>query len=268
MIVDTHTHLYLEEFDEDRAAVAERARAAGVGCMLMPGIDLSTLPRLLTMCEDYPDLCFPLIGLHPEEVHDDWSAMLDEMKGMLDADQCAEGPHRFVGIGEVGLDFYWDATYKQQQLEALEQQMAWAATYRLPLVIHSRAAFPELYALFDRHRSDGLTGIFHCFGGTLEEARALLSFEGFVLGIGGVLTYKKSALPDILRVLPHDRIVVETDSPYLAPVPHRGQRNESAFIADTIIRLADIWQCSVEEARQQTTANAARIFPCIQIGQG
>lgn len=261
MIVDTHTHLYTEEFDADRAEAVARARAAGVGCLLMPCIDLPTLPRLTSMCDDYPGLCYPMIGLHPEEVREDWPQVLDAMKTLLDADRCEGGPHHFVGIGEVGLDFYWDVTYKQQQMEVLERQMAWAAEYRLPLVIHSRAAFPELYALFDRHRGDGLTGIFHCFGGTLEEARALLSFDGFVLGIGGVLTYKKSTLPDILRALPSDRIVVETDSPYLAPVPHRGQRNESAFIVDTLTKLADVWQCTPAEAARITTANASRIFP-------
>lgn len=260
MIVDTHTHLYCEEFDADRSAVVARARQAGVGCLIMPCIDLPTLPRLTAMCDDYPGLCYPMMGLHPEEVRDDWTQVLDEMKGLLDADRCDGGPHRFVGIGEVGLDFYWDATYKQQQLEALECQVAWAAENKLPLVIHSRSAFPELYSLFDRHRGEGLTGIFHCFGGTLEEAQALLSFEGFMLGIGGVLTYKKSTLPEVLRALPSDRIVVETDSPYLAPVPHRGQRNESAFIADTLTKLADVWQCTPDEAAQITTANASRIF--------
>lgn len=263
MIVDTHTHLYTEAFDADRADAVARARAAGVGCLLLPNIDEASIPRMIAMCDDYPDLCFPMIGLHPQDVRDDCQEVLGSMKAWLDADQREGALHRFVGIGEVGLDFYRDDTYKARQLEALEQQMAWAAAYTLPLVVHARAAFDALYRLFDRHRGEGLTGIFHCFGGTAEEAEALLSFEGFMLGIGGVLTYKNSSLPEVLRTVPVDRVVVETDAPYLAPVPHRGRRNEPAFIVDTVRKLAEVWGCTPDEAIRQTTANAARLFPAI-----
>ena len=263
MIVDTHTHLYSEEFDADRADAVVRACAAGVERLLMPNIDAQSLPRMLEMCKEYPEQCFPMIGLHPEEIRDDWQDVLDDMKILLDKDQHDNTRHRFVGIGEVGLDFYWDATYKQQQMNALEQQMAWAAEYHLPLVVHSRAAFSELYALFDRHRNEDLTGIFHCFGGTADEAEALLSFPGFMLGIGGIVTYKKSSLPDVLKCVPLSRVVVETDSPYLAPVPKRGQRNESAFIVHTIEKLAMVYGCSPDDIVRQTTANAAQLFPCI-----
>lgn len=257
-IVDTHTHLYTEEFDSDRADVVQRAREAGVAHLFLPNIDGSSVKRMLSMCADYPGVCHPLIGLHPEEVRDDYLSVLEEMKRLLDSPQ--EGT-KFVGVGEVGLDFYWDSTFRAQQLDAFEQQVRWASEKRLPLVIHSRAAFPELYETMEKYRSSELTGIFHCFGGTAEEAEALLSFPGFMLGIGGAVTYKKSSLPDVLReAVPLERVVVETDAPYLAPVPHRGRRNESAYIVDTVRRLSEIYGLSVEEVAAATSENAFRVF--------
>ena len=170
----------------------------------------------------------------------------------------------FIGIGEIGLDFYWDATYKAEQLKAFESQLRWASRYRLPVVIHQRAAFDELYALMESFRPEALTGIFHCFGGTADEAERLLSFPGFMLGIGGALTYKKSTLPDVLRNnVPLDRIVVETDAPYLAPVPFRGRRNEPAYIVEVVRRLADIYDQTPDAVAARTTANALRIFPTL-----
>lgn len=276
MIIDTHTHIYTEEFDADRADVVARALEAGVGIMLLPNINAESVAPLLDTCRKWPDVCFPLIGLHPEDVREDYADVLEDMKQFFLGQQVdATFSQRvnsltcglvasFIGIGEVGLDFYWDTTYKAEQLRAFEQQLGWAATYHLPVVIHQRAAFDELYILMEQFRDDELTGIFHCFGGTVEEAEKLLSFPGFMLGIGGTVTYKKSTLPDVLRQsVPLSRIVVETDAPYLAPVPHRGQRNEPSFIVDTVRRLADIYSTTPEAVAEQTGANARTLFPTL-----
>jgi TatD DNase family protein len=281
MIIDTHTHIYTEEFDADRADVVSRALAAGVGIMLLPGINASTIAPMLSTCRTWPGICFPLIGLHPEDVREDYADVLEEMEKLLDGDsefrltdenkpsgcQSIEkscSSISFIGIGEIGLDFYWDATYKAEQLKAFESQLRWASRYRLPVVIHQRAAFDELYALMESFRPEALTGIFHCFGGTADEAERLLSFPGFMLGIGGALTYKKSTLPDVLRNnVPLDRIVVETDAPYLAPVPFRGRRNEPAYIVEVVRRLADIYDQTPDAVAAHTTANALRIFPTL-----
>ena len=210
---------------------------------------------MLALCRQYSGYCYPMMGLHPEDVREDYPGVLQDMWQRLQ-----EVSHPYIAIGEVGLDFYWDDTYHQQQLNALEQQVCWARDYSLPLVIHSRNAHRELVEVMERHRTDGLTGIFHCFGGTLDEALELLSFPGFVLGIGGVLTYKKSTLPEVLAQLPLERLVLETDSPYLAPVPHRGKRNESAYVAHTLARLSEVYQRPLEEVKNITSATAQRIF--------
>ncbi len=276
MIIDTHTHIYTEEFDADRADVVARALEAGVGIMLLPNINAESIAPLLDTCHKWPDVCHPLIGLHPEDVREDYAAVLEDMKKPFLGQQVdATLSQRvdsltcrlvdsFIGIGEVGLDFYWDTTYKAEQLRAFEQQLGWATTYRLPVVIHQRAAFDELYSLMEKYRNEALKGIFHCFGGTAEEAEKLLSFPGFMLGIGGTVTYKKSTLPNVLRQsVPLSRIVVETDAPYLAPVPHRGQRNEPSFIADTVRRLADIYSTTPEAVAEQTAANTRTLFPTL-----
>lgn len=265
MLIDTHTHIYTEEFDTDRADVVARAREAGVAHMLLPNINYASLAPLHDTCCTWPDCCHPLIGLHPEDVREDYATVLAKMKESL-IEQTPRLPVRFIGIGEVGLDFYWDVTYKSEQLHAFEIQLGWAAELKLPVVIHQRAAFDELYAIMESFRSETLTGIFHCFGGTAEEAKKLLSFPGFMLGIGGIVTYKKSTLPDVLRAsVPLDRIVVETDAPYLAPVPHRGQRNEPAFVVEVVRRLADIYGCTPDDVAARTTANAQRLFPTLRI---
>lgn len=283
MIIDTHTHIYTEEFDADRADVVSRALAAGVGIMLLPGINASTIAPMLSTCRTWPGICFPLIGLHPEDVREDYADVLMQMEkdllpflkegrndsqsalpGSIHFREGVEAGFPFIGIGEIGLDFYWDTTYKAEQLKAFESQLRWAARYHLPVVIHQRAAFDELYALMKTFRAETLSGIFHCFGGTADEAERLLSFPGFMLGIGGALTYKKSTLPDVLRSnVPLDRIVVETDAPYLAPVPFRGRRNEPAYIVEVVRRLADIYDQTPDAVAARTTANALRIFPTL-----
>lgn len=252
-IIDTHSHLFVEEFDGDRAEVMQRAREAGVQRILMPNIDLASVEPMLKVCAEYPDFCFPMIGLHPTEVTADNRAVLSRLKTLLDE-------HPFIAIGEVGLDLYWDKTYKNEQLAVLEEQIGWALERDLPLVIHSREAFPELYALFSHYKDTPIRGIFHSFTGTADEALSLLGFQGFLLGINGVVTFKKSTLPDALCDVPLSRLVVETDSPYLAPTPYRGKRNESAYVARVVERLAELYACAPEVVAEQTSANAAALF--------
>ena len=256
--IDTHTHLFCEEFNEDREVVVERAIEAGVTRLCLPAINLSSLPPLLAMCEKYPGNCFPMIGLHPTDVNSDYKKDLQELERILLSD------NRFVAVGEVGLDFYWSEEFRNEQLDAFEVQIAWARRVGLPLAIHSRNAFKELSAVMDEHRSDGLCGVFHCFSGTADEAAELLTHEGFFLGVGGVLTYKKSPLPQVLATVPLERIVLETDSPYLPPVPFRGKRNESAYIPYIAETLAQIYGCTVEKVAEVTTQNAERLFPKIK----
>lgn len=259
-IIDTHSHLFVEEFGKDRAEVMRRASEAGITHILMPNIDMASIEPMLQVCGEFPDLCYPMLGLHPTEVKEDYRQVLDEMKSMLRRHMAQAEKPSFIAIGEVGLDFYWDVTYKKEQLAALEEQIAWALEYDLPLVIHSREAFADLYALFSHYKDTALRGVFHSFTGTAEEAHALLEFPGFMLGINGVVTFKKSTLPGALREVPLSRLVVETDSPYLAPVPYRGKRNESAYVVNVIDKLADICGLDPLEVAHQTSANAKRLF--------
>ena len=260
-IIDTHSHLFAEEFSEDRTEVMRRAREAGITHIVMPNIDAASIEPMLQACAEYPGFCYPTKGLHPTEVKEDFRSVLATMKAQLDASVHGEVLHTpFIAVGEVGLDFYWDSTYKQEQLAALEEQIGWALEYDLPIIIHSREAFPELYALFARYKDTPLRGVFHSFTGTADEARALLEFPGFVLGINGVVTFKKSTLPEALREVPLTRLVVETDSPYLAPTPHRGKRNESAYVARVIERLSEIYQLTTEEVATQVYATAHKLF--------
>lgn len=252
--VDTHTHLFVSEFDEDRKSVVQRAVEAGVTKLCLPSITEASLPAIMSMCEEYPDVCYPMIGLHPTELDDDYKDVLDRLYLRLKSD------NRYIAVGEVGIDLYWDNTRKKEQLDAFCTQIEWAAELGLPLAIHSRNAFNELYDVMESFRGRGLTGVFHCFSGSEEEARKLLSFEGFYLGIGGVVTYKKSALPAVLGSVPLDRILLETDSPYLPPVPFRGKRNESAYVPYIAEFLAGVYGTSVDEVARMTTANAKKLF--------
>lgn len=252
-IIDTHSHLFVEEFDADRAEVMVRAREAGITHILMPNIDVASVEPMLRVCAEYSGYCFPMLGLHPTEVNAAYREALSVLKSLLDA-------HRFVAIGEVGLDLYWDKTYRSEQLAALEEQIGWALERDLPLVIHSREAFLELYNLFSHYKSAPIRGVFHSFTGTADEAHALLEFPGFLLGINGVVTFKKSTLPEALREIPLSRIVVETDSPYLAPTPYRGKRNESAYVVRVVERLAEIYGVSPEIVAECAYGNARSLF--------
>lgn len=256
--IDTHTHLFEPEFNEDRDAAVQRALNAGVRTLCLPSINYASIERVHDMCNRYAGICYGMVGLHPTEVGDDYLAVLDKIYGRLKDDSS------IIAIGEVGLDFYWDDKYRKEQLDAFSRQLDWAEETGLPLAVHSRSAFEELYAAMAGRRGKGLCGVFHCFSGTADEARKLLSFDGFYLGIGGVLTYKKSTLPEALKNVPLERIVLETDSPYLSPVPYRGKRNESAHIPVVAAALAALYGESVEEVARVTTANARKLFPKLQ----
>lgn len=255
--VDTHTHLFTSEFDGDRDAVVQRALDAGVAALCLPAINEGAIEPMLAMCDAYSGICYPMMGLHPTDVEEGYMDVLDRMYALL------KSSGRFIAVGEVGLDFYWDDTMKREQQDAFRRQVEWACELNLPLAIHSRSAFDELYAIMDEYRSRGLHGVFHCFSGSEDEAHKLLSFDGFYLGIGGVVTYKKSTLPAVLSAVPLERIVLETDSPYLAPVPQRGKRNESSYIPHIATFLANIYGCAVEDVAAITSANARKLFPKI-----
>lgn len=251
LMTDTHSHIYGHEFDDDRDEVVRRSLGAGVSRIFLPNINEESIPLMLAVAAAYPNVCYPMMGLHPEDVRTDWSAVLDRMERQFDG---------MIAVGEVGLDFYWDATYRKEQLDAFERQICWAKDMDLPLVIHMRKAEPELVDAMERHKADGLRGVFHCFSGSRETAARLLRYEGFALGIGGVLTFKNSHLSDTLRSVPLDRLVLETDAPYMAPVPYRGQRNEPAYVARIADSLGIIYNVSVEEVCRVTDLAVTRVF--------
>lgn len=251
-MIDTHTHIYEPEFDQDREAVVERAVEAGVDRLLLPCINEESIPRMKALAGQYPQYCHTMIGLHPQDVHADWQDVLDSMWDKI--------PNP-VAIGEVGLDFYWDDKFRKEQADAFEYQICKSVEMDLPLVIHMRNAEPQLIDAMERHRSDGLRGIFHCFGGSRESARLMMRYEGFVFGIGGVVTFRNSRLAQTLAdAVPADRIVLETDAPYLAPEPHRGHRNEPSFLPLVADKLAQIYNVSITEIDDITSSTACRLF--------
>lgn len=252
-VIDTHTHLDAEEFNEDRAEAFARAREAGVGKVFLPAIDVKTTHAVLALSREYPGYAYPMIGLHPEEVKADWKEQLAELRKMQISD--------FIAIGEIGLDYYWSREFEHEQLEAFEEQVKWAIETRLPLMIHCRKAQNEMVHLLRQYQKDLPGGVFHCFTGNQKEAEELLSFDNFVLGIGGVSTFKSSHLrEDLPAVVPMNRIVLETDSPYMAPVPFRGKRNESAFVVEVLKTLAKAYGVSEEEFAKQTNETVKRVF--------
>ena len=271
--IDTHCHLDGEEFNNDRDAVVQRAREAGCGAIFLPAIDLPSCHTVLETCRQYPGYCYPMLGLHPEEVRADWRDQLSEIRKCLNTSltsHLAPLTSPVIAIGEVGLDFYWSREFEQEQLLAFEEQVRWSIELRLPVMIHCRKAQNEMVSILKRYKDQLPGGVFHCFTGNAQEARQLLEFDRFVLGIGGVLTFKKSNLPATLAPtvvsgtaadgVPLERLVLETDAPYMAPVPMRGQRNESAYIRHVITRLAEAYHVTEDDICRQTTANVRRVF--------
>ncbi len=251
-MTDTHCHLYTEAFDDDIKEMMERAEAAGVKHFYLPAIDKSCTERMSLLQEQYPDRCFAMAGLHPCSVKEDYETEIAHVKELLSS-------RKFYGIGETGLDFYWDKTFVPQQYKALEIQAELALEYNLPLILHTRNATQETIDVIKKYEGRGLTGIFHCFGGSVSEANQI-SDLGFYLGIGGVITYKNSGLAEVITCIDMKHIVLETDAPYLSPVPLRGQRNESSYLFYIAKKIANVKGISVEEVDRITTENAEKIF--------
>ena len=253
-LIDTHSHLFLEEFSEDLPQVIERARSAGITHIFMPNIDSTTIDSMLSVCNAYKDYCFPMIGLHPTSVNADYEKELEIVAREL------KSFNKYIAIGEVGMDLYWDKTFLKEQQIALDKQINWALEYDLPVVIHCRDAFDYIYNVLEPYKNTSLKGIFHSFTGTDDEAARILEFSGFLIGINGVVTFKKSHLPEVLTKIPLEKIVLETDSPYLTPVPNRSKRNESTYVKDTLMKISEIYRMSPETVGSVTSENALKVF--------
>lgn len=251
-MIDTHSHIYSEEFDADRAEVIENAKSVGIEHIVLANVDNTTLLPMRELAQAYPDFCKMAVGLHPTSVTEDYQAELERVEAELKRGD-------YVAIGEIGIDLYWDETFKQQQILVFEQQLQWAIDYRLPVIIHTRKAFAEVFASLSKFKGTDLRGVFHCFGGGIEEAKKAISL-GFLLGIGGVVTYKNSHLSEIVREVGVDYLLLETDAPYLSPVPYRGKRNEPKFMLETARVLSTLLKLSVEKIDEITTKNAKKLF--------
>ena len=252
MITDTHTHLYSEAFDEDRDNMMQRALDLGVQRFFVPAIDSTYTQRMLNLEKDYPDNVYLMMGLHPTHVKESYEEELAHVEEML-------AQRKFYAVGEIGIDLYWDKTFLKQQQEAFKHQIALAKKYELPIVIHCRESFDEIFEVLEEAKGDNLYGIFHCFTGTLEQAHRAISFN-MKLGIGGVATFKNGKIDTFLNQIPLEHIVLETDSPYLAPVPFRGKRNESAYIIKVLEKLETLYGFSKEHIIKVTTENSKAVF--------
>ncbi|WP_299105123.1 TatD family hydrolase [uncultured Tenacibaculum sp.] len=252
MITDTHTHLYSEQFDEDRNEMMQRAKEAGISRFFIPAIDSSYTYRMLDLEKNYPNDVFLMMGLHPTSVKENYLEELAHVKEWLDK-------RNFYAIGEIGIDLYWDKSFLPQQQEAFRTQIQWAKEKKLPIVIHCREAFDEIFEVLETEKSDDLFGIFHCFTGTLEQAQRAISYN-MKLGIGGVATFKNGKIDKFLHQIDIKHIVLETDAPYLAPTPYRGKRNESSYITNVIDKLVDIYGLTFEEISEITTRNSKEVF--------
>lgn len=253
LFIDTHTHLYSEKFEEDRYEMIQRALDSGVHKMLLPNIDVASIAGMLDLETRYPENCFPMMGLHPTSVTADWEEQLSVIEKRLFS-------RKFIAVGEIGIDLYWEKTFKEQQIQAFIKQIEWAKDLQIPIVIHARDSFPEIFEVLDQYNDERLKGVFHCFTGTIEDARKVQGYGGFMFGIGGVLTFKKSGLDAVVRELSLDELILETDSPYLAPSPNRGKRNESSYIPFIADKLSDVFEVSVEQIAETTSRNAEKLF--------
>ena len=259
-LTDTHCHLYEPEFDTDRDAVFARAVETGVGQFVLPAIDSASHRQLFAFCRRHPDRCFPMIGLHPTSVNDNprWREELDRVGQYLK--NPPEGIAGFCALGEIGLDFYWSADFRSEQTEAFRRQCEWALEFGLPVAVHTRSAWPEMLAIVEEFRGSGLRGVFHAFSETADTYRKLCACGDFLFGIGGVVTFRKSALADTVREMDPERLLLETDCPYLTPAPHRGERNESAYVRHVCDKVAELLGIPSDELAAVTTRNAKRMF--------
>lgn len=253
MFIDTHTHLFSDSFDEDRNEVVQRAIQSGVELCLLPNIDVDTIDAMHELELKYPKNCFSMMGLHPGYVDEKWEDKLEVIKKNLFS-------RKYIAVGEIGMDLYWDKTHIDAQREVFKKQVEWAKELKIPIAIHARDAFQEIYEVLDVLDDENLSGVFHCFTGTLEDVNKIAGYHNFKLGIGGVLTYKKAKLDLIIREVPIDQLILETDSPYLPPTPHRGKRNESSYLLYIAEKLADIYGLPLSEIERQTTETAKKLF--------
>lgn len=260
MLIDTHSHIYDEAFDSDRQEVVERAKAEGVERIVLPAIDGESNERLFDMCREWGDYVVPLMGLHPTSVNDNprWREELAEVERLLATPP--KGIERFYGVGEIGLDLYWSRDWQSEQEEAFRAQLELALKHNLPIVVHTRDAWEEMAAIVEEYRGRGLRGIFHAFSSDVTMYERLRLAGDFVFGIGGVVTFKKSALAEVVKAMRLEDLVVETDSPYLTPTPHRGSRNESSYVRFVAQKIAELKGETYEVVAERTTANAKRIF--------
>lgn len=252
MYVDTHAHLYLEKFDEDIDDVIKNCIKNNVERIFLPNIDSSTIESLNNLSKLYPDNCFPIMGLHPCSVNDNYKSELSIMQGWLEKE-------KYYGIGETGVDLYWDKTFKSQQVEAFEEQINWSKSYDLPIIIHSRESLDITIDIITQNQNGVLSGIFHCFNGNIEQCKKIVD-NNFYMGLGGIVTYKNAGLDEMIKYLPLEKMLLETDSPYLSPVPYRGKRNQSSYIPIIADKIAEIKGLTTKEIMTVTTQNAARIF--------
>lgn len=256
LFIDTHAHLYDEAFDTDREATIERAQLAGVTRFILPGIDASTQPALENLADRYPDCCFACVGLHPTSINNQWEEELALVQQRLHK-------RSYVAIGEIGLDGYWSREFIREQQEAFYRQLVWASERNLPVIIHLREATDFLFEVLDRFRNEKKVlpqGVFHAFSGSTETYERICQYGDFYFGIGGVSTYKKAGIAETLTHIPLTRILLETDAPYLTPVPYRGKRNEPAYIPFIAQRIAELKNCSLQEVSETTTQNALNLF--------
>ncbi|RLD88154.1 MAG: hydrolase TatD [Bacteroidetes bacterium] len=251
-LVDTHTHLYLEEFNTDRDEVIKTALDAGVTAMLLPNIDSSTIKAMEALSGQFPENCFAMMGLHPTSVKENYESELATVEQKLSSTQ-------YIAVGEIGIDLYWDKTYHDQQLDAFRSQLKMAKKYKLPVSIHTRDSFHEVYPIVKEELTDDLKGVFHCFLGTDEEAKKIMNL-GFLMGVGGVITFKNSNIGDVIKTIPNKYLVFETDAPYLTPAPFRGKRNQSAYIPYILEKTASLKNISPETLAAITTENAVNLF--------
>jgi TatD DNase family protein len=253
MFIDTHTHLYVEAFDADRIDVIRSAQENGLNKLLLPNIDVESIKSMYDLVENFPSICYPMMGLHPGSVNENWEADLERIKTELFS-------KKFIAVGEIGMDLYWDDTFLEEQEYVFKTQVKWAKELGLPIAIHARKAFENIFKILDELNDENLTGVFHCFTGTMQDAKKIISYGGFKLGIGGVITYKNAHIAEVVKQLPMDLIVLETDSPYLPPVPHRGKRNESAYLVHVADKIAELKGLTRNEVGAVTTQNALALF--------
>lgn len=251
--IDTHTHLYAEDFSKDQSEMMKRAIDSGIECMLLPNIDMDSIESMNNLYKQYPAYCRLMMGLHPCSVDEKVKSNLDQIEQLIE-------PNKHIAIGEIGIDLYWDKSFLKEQEYAFRRQIDWAKNYNLPIVIHCREAFDEIFHILDELNDESLTGVFHCFTGTYEQATRVLNYGNFKLGIGGVLTYKNSGLDRVVEKIDIEHLVLETDAPYLSPVPYRGKRNESSYLLHIAEKLAEIKQQPLKVISEITTKNAIEIF--------